>query len=347
MAPEKEIKPGIFVTPADAIHRGITASSSLETAWVEIGLSMGYLKPDGWRFQVHSQKGKTNLFSREGKDWSDRFPTVVKTLSAALGPLPIVLDTEVVGYDDNDRHVSPARILSASKYVCILLDGLILNDEIITENPVEERIEKVKNTINKNLDTSLKIASYRSLDSKEELESLYQTFIRERALGYDGIILKKKGTGYFSRAFKLKSEITVDPVILGGYWTKDKKLTALLLAVFDHQTNMWIPVGKVADIGQNWEDTCKACLEQIIENGPINIIRPPAPPNFWINPSVVVQVTARSVSKGARGSYIIRIDAPRDVILRRDKGVANADTFDQLLEIADISERPPISGSLF
>jgi bifunctional non-homologous end joining protein LigD len=56
------------------------------------------VKFDGYRMQVHKAGGRTTLYTRNGADWTDRFPH----LAAALAALPcasVIIDAELVHAD--------------------------------------------------------------------------------------------------------------------------------------------------------------------------------------------------------------------------------------------------------
>src|SRR5689334_631095 len=60
------------------------------------------LKFDGYRLLCHLQRGKVRLWTRNQKDWTDKFPNVVKALQT-LRVQSAILDAEVVAMDGSGR----------------------------------------------------------------------------------------------------------------------------------------------------------------------------------------------------------------------------------------------------
>ncbi|HEY3581786.1 MAG TPA: hypothetical protein VGK82_14630, partial [Pyrinomonadaceae bacterium] len=60
------------------------------------------LKFDGYRLLCHLQRGHVRLWTRNRKDWTDKFPNVVKALQS-LKVQSAILDAEVVAMDSSGR----------------------------------------------------------------------------------------------------------------------------------------------------------------------------------------------------------------------------------------------------
>src|SRR5919112_5847499 len=60
------------------------------------------LKFDGYRLLCHLQRGQVRLWTRNRKDWTDKFPNVVKALQS-LKVQSAILDAEVVAMDSSGR----------------------------------------------------------------------------------------------------------------------------------------------------------------------------------------------------------------------------------------------------
>jgi ATP-dependent DNA ligase len=193
------------------------------------------------------------------------------------------------------------------------------------------------------------LADYQHITSLSNLYRLYNAFLDQEDLGFDGVILKALSSSYFANAIKIKKEMTVDAVVIGAYVAKGERVSSLLLAVFDNPTKLWVPIGKIRGDGAKWDAVCNACLG-LAATSPkelMNVVSPPESPSIWIMPNIVVQVTARQISPGAKGAYLLFVEAMRDAFIRWDKDVNTATTFAQLMEIAGIETRPPISPNLF
>ena len=60
------------------------------------------MKFDGFRIQLHKSGNDVRLFSRNGKDFTDRFPSVTAAV-AALPAAGAIIDGEIVAYDETGK----------------------------------------------------------------------------------------------------------------------------------------------------------------------------------------------------------------------------------------------------
>ena len=101
------------------------------------------IKWDGYRVSTYVADGKSTIRTRNGHDWTARFPAIARA-AAALKMRSTVLDGEAVILDergrssfaelqaDLDRHGSERAVLYA-------FDLLFLDGEALWEKPLEER----------------------------------------------------------------------------------------------------------------------------------------------------------------------------------------------------------------
>src|SRR6185503_20846397 len=101
------------------------------------------LKFDGYRLLCHLQRGHVRLWTRNQKDWTDKFPNVVK----ALQTLPVqsaILDAEVVAMDSSGRSsfqmLQQAIHKTAGKGLVLeVFDLIYIEGFNITRAPLVER----------------------------------------------------------------------------------------------------------------------------------------------------------------------------------------------------------------
>lgn len=60
------------------------------------------IKWDGYRLQVHVQGGRVKVLTRNGFDWTNRFPAIAEA-ARVLGPASMILDGEAVILDEQGR----------------------------------------------------------------------------------------------------------------------------------------------------------------------------------------------------------------------------------------------------
>ena len=92
-AREKPLSMPGFVEPQLA---QLSAKAPSGEGWVH------EVKLDGYRIQVHLEKGRARLFTRAGHDWSEKYPALVKAF-AKLAAKQAILDGELVAVDEKGR----------------------------------------------------------------------------------------------------------------------------------------------------------------------------------------------------------------------------------------------------
>jgi bifunctional non-homologous end joining protein LigD len=90
--------PAAFIQPCRPI---VVTQSPSGAGW------MHELKHDGYRLQIHVRDGRVRLYTRNGADWTTRYPRIVE--EAARLREPLIIDAEVVclsdeGVADSDRR---------------------------------------------------------------------------------------------------------------------------------------------------------------------------------------------------------------------------------------------------
>lgn len=194
------------------------------------------LKFDGYRLLTRIEKGSVRCFTRNGHDWSAKLPELVR----ALGRLDVRsawLDGEIVVQDANDRPDFQAlqnafdRQATAS-IVYWLFDAPWLDGEDLRTLPVEQRRERLAPLLTDDLAPRLRFSEAFDAPPRDLLASV-------SALGFEGLIGKRRGSGYVSRRspdwIKLKSQQRQEFVI-GGYTAPKGSRAgfgALLLGVHD------------------------------------------------------------------------------------------------------------------
>jgi bifunctional non-homologous end joining protein LigD len=103
------------------------------------------IKHDGYRSQLVIEEGKSRIYSRNGYDWSDRYPGVVRAASG-LRCRSAIIDGEAIVQDGNgasDFDALPAAIQSGSNSVILCafdllhLNGADLRQQILLDRRAE------------------------------------------------------------------------------------------------------------------------------------------------------------------------------------------------------------------
>lgn len=332
------VEPGEFIPPSIAkliIVPDKTSESALLGAWQKVGPCLGSPKYDGWRFQIHKVGERVNLFSRKREDWAEDFPLIVQMMQTQVEDDQVILDTELVGFDQYGHHLPASKLRYAPLYRCYLLDALYLDKRNLTSLSALEREAFSKTYLHNAFRGIFSFAEYTSIHSEDELIRFYQECRLRRKEGFDGAIIKQLDTPYSADIFKLKPEDTIDCVIVGAYKNKQGVEISLLLAAPFHERKCWVPIGKVLRSSTEWDTVWKACQPYILDHRPENLEDPPDIPDIWLSPNVVVSVRVNDSRPGT--GYEVRVHAPRNCILREDKGPEEATSFEQVLQMAGLT----------
>lgn len=194
------------------------------------------LKFDGYRMLCYLSRGKARFLSRNGKDWTEKFPNV----SAALKTFPVttaILDGEIVIQDKAGRSSFQALQQSmktrSSAFVFQIFDLVYLDGFNIARTPLRER----KGVLEELLATAKPEGPLRYSD---HLEGNGLKFFKQACeYGIEGIVSKLADSPYESTRNKnwLKSKcLKRQEFVIVGYTPSKKAFPgfgSLILGVYD------------------------------------------------------------------------------------------------------------------
>ena len=99
------------------------------------------LKFDGYRMLCHLNKGKARFWSRNAKDWTDRFSGLEKPLKK-LPALSAILDGEIVVVDPKGRSSFQRLqqgIATGAALVFQVFDVIYLDGYLLTRTPLRKQ----------------------------------------------------------------------------------------------------------------------------------------------------------------------------------------------------------------
>jgi bifunctional non-homologous end joining protein LigD len=254
------------------------------------------IKYDGYRMLTRIEGGRAVMFSRNGHDWSAKFPS----LTATLARVPLTsawLDGEVVAIEPDGRTSFSALQDALSRgvdtsLVYYVFDLLYLDGFDLRKAPLSER---------KRLLQSLPIFSCPPICYSQHVEGSGPELLQKACnLRLEGIVSKRMRSRYASRRsnewLKIKCERRQEFVI-GGFTDPGGSRTgfgALLLGVYEPSGELTY-VGKVGTgFNQTLLDQLRRKLDTLGQSTP-PFANPPkgaeARRSHWVRPELVAEVS--------------------------------------------------------
>jgi bifunctional non-homologous end joining protein LigD len=248
------------------------------------------VKHDGYRVLARFQDGKVNLFTRSGKDWTDKMPHVAKAL-AKLDLDDSWLDGEVVVLTPEGRSSFQAlqNAFEAGRdsgMVYYVFDAPYLDGKDLTRLPLRERKKRLKRKIKNGV---IRFSGHLSATAKEALDEACK-------LGLEGLIGKDAESVYQAGRtrswIKLKCRPRQEFVIVGYTPPGGSRshFGALLLGQYDETQKLRF-AGKVGT-GFN-EDLLGSLIKKLnpLKRPDSPLVNPPREKGAqWIRPTLVAEI---------------------------------------------------------
>jgi bifunctional non-homologous end joining protein LigD len=311
------------------------------------------MKFDGYRILARVEKGRARLWSRNGKDWTARFPTVVRAVEALAVPTAI-LDGEVAmvlpdgttsfNALQNAHGGRPAGELAYFVFDLPYLDGWDLRGAALAER--------------KRVLEGLLAGAARPLRYSEHVEGGGEAFFREACrLKLEGIVSKRRDAPYAPGRVRtwLKTKCHREQELVIGGWTdpegKRSGIGALLVGVYD--TGKLLYAGKVGTgFSTRTADELRRALDRLaLASSPFSNKVPRMARAHWVKPALVANVAFTEWTPDGRLRHPsfqgLREDKPaREVVREKPVAPANPSARDEPTEqrARDTSARPPARG---
>lgn len=161
------------------------------------------------------QNGEVDLFSRNGKSFNLKFPSVVKSLEA-LRTKCFILDGEVVAIDEREQHsfalLQKIKTSNASLRFYVF-DLLHIDNASLTQKILAKRRKRLEDEFVA-LSQAVQLSPILSGDSHSVLAHVKQ-------FGFEGIVAKRLDSVYYpaktSAAWQKKKTQRSDDFLVGGY----------------------------------------------------------------------------------------------------------------------------------
>jgi bifunctional non-homologous end joining protein LigD len=229
------------------------------------------LKFDGYRLLCHLQRGHVRLWTRNRKDWTDKFPNVAKALQA-LRVQSAILDAEVVAMDSSGRssfqglqqaiHKTGGRGLVLEVFDLIYIEGFN-----IQRTPLIQRKGVLEQLIGS-------VRSDRVLRYSDHVAGNGAKFFKQACgFGLEGIVSKLADSPYESTRSHNWQKVKClrrQEFVIAGYTLSDKGLPFSSLVLGVYEKGKLIYAGRV---GTGFSNKLRADLKKTLDR----IARPAKP----------------------------------------------------------------------
>jgi bifunctional non-homologous end joining protein LigD len=194
--------------------------ATLVAAAPEGGNWLSELKYDGYRTLIAVAGGKARIFTRNGKDWTDKFPGVAEA-AAALDTDGSLVDGEIVAFDGKGRtdfSTLQKAIKQGGEMSCFVFDLIIEDGKEIIHLPLAERKARLEKIVER--------GEGALVFSDHVRGSADKVFAEICRAGHEGIVAKRADAPYRSGRGKdwLKVKCTRrQEFVVGGYSPTAKK----------------------------------------------------------------------------------------------------------------------------
>ncbi len=322
-------------------------------------------KYDGFRVQIHKNGEDVRMFSRNLEEMTHMFPELIEAARKQIKAQSVILDSEALAYNPESEEFLPFQETTKRRrkhgieemagklpLKAFVFDILYKNGKSLTEKPLKERMEILKETLPE--DDVLIRTKNQTIKEPKVLGVLLEDAISK---GLEGLVVKKLESPYEAggRNFnwvKLKRHSggelndTIDCVILGYIAGKGKRAEfgagALLVGLYDSEKDEFVTVSKIGTglSDEEWKEIHKRADRIRVDKKPARV-NSLITPSVWIKPEIVIEVLADEITRspihtagkyGEEAGYALRF--PRLVSFRgSDKKAEDATTVKELIEM--------------
>ncbi|MCL5430550.1 MAG: ATP-dependent DNA ligase [Candidatus Marsarchaeota archaeon] len=340
-------------------------------------------KYDGFRCQVHKEGSKVKIFSRRLEDTTAMYPDLVAAVNKEINAHSIVFDGEAIAYNEDIGEFLPFQQTiqrkrkhgieeKASEMPLRLFafDIMFLDGKDLMNEPYRKRREELERL----LERGAVVRPTGSIIAKEpkQIDEFFQATISS---GLEGVVAKDMNSPYtagsrgfawikMKRSYKGELSDTLDLIVVGYYLghgsRSEFKFGGLLCAAYNDKKDVFETVTRV---GSGFTEAqmieLKRELDKIKSEGKPKRVDANVEPDFWVYPKYIVTIKADEITKspmhtcgkavqkdGTEAGYALRF--PRlvgDEAIRKDKGLDDATTTKEVIEMYDQQKRVKIEDS--
>lgn len=143
-------------------------------------------KLDGYRMIGRHSLKATQLYTRNGIDYTERYPYVVRELPDSLQNHSAIVDGEMVGFDDKGNPSFSVMRTRRPKVIYYIFDLIELDGEPLTSQPLHERRKQLAEVIHPH-------KHIQPVEIFSDRDSLLQA---ASELGLEGVVAKNINSKY-------------------------------------------------------------------------------------------------------------------------------------------------------
>ncbi|MFC1649452.1 ATP-dependent DNA ligase [Patescibacteria group bacterium] len=316
-------------------------------------------KYDGLRILIHFKRGKfVKTFTRNLNETSWMFPEIEK-IGDVLRCDEAILDSEAVGLDESTKKMAnfqttmtrrrKHRIGDTRKKVSIqfyIFDILSKDKKNLMKSPQSERRKVLEQTLQSN--KVFKIINQSITNDPDFIRKEHLKLIER---GLEGVIVKRSDSTYVPgrtgwRWVKMKEveeaqgklSDTLDCVIMGYSRGKGKR-AGFGIGQFLAGVRKGEKIKTITKVGtgltdEQLETLAKRLKKIVVKTNPKEYeVHKNLEPDFWVEPSVVVELAGDELTKSPNHSSGYALRFPRLIRFRDDKGLLQAT---KLQEVTDL-----------
>jgi len=307
-----------------------------KTALERVGTpAQAEFKYDGFRMNIHKNKDKIALFTRNLENVTKQFPDVVKFIKEHVKGESFILDSECVGYSPKTGKYLPFQNISqrikrkydiesmAKEFPVELniFDCMYYNGENLLKEPFEKRRSLIEKIV-KQETKKIVLSKSKIVKTPEEVSKFFKESLNA---GNEGLMLKKLDAPYKPGArvgymVKLKeTEEPLDLVITEAEWGEGKRtkwFSSFTLACRDENGD-FVEIGKVGtgikektEGGVSFEELTELLKPLVLsQKGKVAKVKP----------RIVVEIAYEEIQKSPTYSSGYALRFPRVLRLREDR----------------------------
>jgi DNA ligase-1 len=304
-------------------------------------------KYDGFRNQVHLDKGEVQIFSRNLESMTHMFPDLVEAAKKEISAKSAIFEGEAIAYNPLTEEFLPFQETTKRRrkhgveefaqklpLKLILFDLLYLDGHDITKLSYKERRQKLEKIISK--EGLILLAKEEILHTAKELEEMFEEQV---SAGLEGVMVKKLDAPYkaggrgfhwikFKRTAAGELSDTIDCVLLGIYTGTGRRTEfgagGLLIGVYDEKKDEFVTVSRLGTglTDEEWRKVRQLADQIRLDKKPARV-NALTEPSFWVEPKIVLEIFADEITrspihaagkKGDEPGYALRF--PRLVSFR-------------------------------